>query len=320
MKYLAIFLLVTASAVILTACSSGDSGTTVAGGGRGGAEYGFITLSITDAPVDYANEVRVQFDGVEFMPSAGSPNQTPILVMLDTPMNINPLELQGDKSKALLTDEILPTGYYDWVNLKVTALNDGILDSYIVLDDGSVHELELPPDSEVGLTIVGGLEVIANTPSAKTIDFDLRKSIVVDSDGNYQIEPTLSLVDDGLSGSISGTINPLVTISSHCSDSNPLTGNAVYLYEDFNVKPDDMGGAGSEPVASALVKFNDSSFQFEYSFGFVPLGKYTATFTCAADLDEPASDDAIAFTRTRDVHLVDTATMVIPTDHFEFVN
>ncbi len=57
----------------LTACSSGsDVDTTVAGGGRGGAEYGFITLSITDAPIDFATEVWLQFDGVKFMPSSDS--------------------------------------------------------------------------------------------------------------------------------------------------------------------------------------------------------------------------------------------------------
>ena len=66
MKNFAITLLGAACIISLTACSSGgDAETTVAGGGRGGTEYGFITLSITDAPIDYATEVWVQFDGVD---------------------------------------------------------------------------------------------------------------------------------------------------------------------------------------------------------------------------------------------------------------
>ena len=70
MKNFAIKSVSLACVLALNACSSGsDLSTTVAGGGRGGSEYGFITLSITDAPVDYATEVWVQFDGVEFMPA-----------------------------------------------------------------------------------------------------------------------------------------------------------------------------------------------------------------------------------------------------------
>ncbi len=223
--------------------------------------------------------------------------------MLDTPMVINLLELQGSKSKALLTNEILPTGVYDWVELKVTAVKDGVMDSYIVLEDGTVHELNIPSGSEVGLTIVGGLEVIANMPSAKTIDFDLRKSIVVDSLGDYQIQPALNLVSNEQTGTIEGTVKQKETLSFYCSDLDPLTGNVVYLYEGFNVKPDDMGGTGPEPVASALVKLNYSTGKFEYSFGFVPFGKYTGAFTCAADLDDQATDDAINFTRTKNINI-----------------
>ena len=50
-------ILATLGTLSLTACSgSGDPETTVAGGGRGGTECGFLTLSITDAPVDDAAE------------------------------------------------------------------------------------------------------------------------------------------------------------------------------------------------------------------------------------------------------------------------
>ena len=93
MKNFTLSCLGAACIITLISCSSGsDVETTVAGGGRGGAEYGFITLSITDAPIDYATEVWVQFDGVEFMPPSDSGDQPPILIMLDTPMNINLLQ------------------------------------------------------------------------------------------------------------------------------------------------------------------------------------------------------------------------------------
>lgn len=307
MKNFTLTCLGAACIVSLAACSSGgDVETTVAGGGRGGAEYGFITLSVTDAPIDYATEVWVQFDGVEFMPSPNSTDQDPILIMLDTPMSINLLELQGTKSKDLLTSEILPTGMYDWVKLKVTASKDGVMDSYIVLNDGSVHELAMPNGSELGLTIVGGLEIIANMASAKTIDFDLRKSIVLVGPDDYQIQPVVKLVSNDQSGSIEGTVKLKELISSSCSDFDPFTGNAVYLYEGFHVTPDDIDGIGADPVASALINFNRSNGKFEFSFGFVPFGKYTATFTCQADLDDQATDDVLNFTTTKNVDINST--------------
>jgi hypothetical protein len=317
MKNFAITCFGVASIMILTACSSGgDAETTVAGGGRGGAEYGFITLSITDAPIDYATEVWVQFDGVEFMPSSESPGQPPILIMFDSPISINLLELRGTNSKALLTNEILPTGKYDWVKLKMTAVKDGVLDSYIVKEDGTVHELDMPGGSEIGLTIVGGLEIISNMPSAKTINFDLRKSIVLNNQNEFQIHPAINLVSNDQSGSIEGSIKLKELISSNCSDFDPLTGNAVYLYEDFNIIPDDIDGTGPEPIRSALINFNNSNGQFEFSFGFVPFGRYTATFTCEADLDNPSTDDVLSFTTTKNVNITSTRAITLQSNIF----
>jgi len=317
MKNFAITCFGVASIMTLTACSSGgDVETTVAGGGRGGAEYGFISLSITDAPIDYATEVRVQFNGVEFMPSSESPDQPPILIMFDSPISINLLELQGTKSRALLTNEIMPTGKYDWVKLKITAVKDGVLDSYIVMEDGTVHELDMPGGSEVGLKITGGLEVIANMPSAKTIDFDLRKSIVMNNLNEFQIQPAINLVSNDKSGSIEGSVKLKKLTSSNCSDSDPMTGNAVYLYEGFNITPDDIDGTGPEPIRSALVNFNDSNGEFEFSFGFVPFGKYTATFTCEADLDDQSTDDVLSFTTTKNVNITNTQTITLKSNTF----
>ena len=303
----------------LTACSSGsDLSTTVAGGGRGGNEYGFVTLSITDAPIDFATEVWVQFDGVEFMPSANSADQTPILIMFDTPVSIDLLQLQGSKSKDLLVNEILPTGHYDWVSLKVTAVKDGVLDSYMVMDDGTVHELDMPPGSEVGLDIVGGLEIIANTPSAKTVDFDLRKSIVTNALGEYQMQPVLSIVNNEQSGTLEGSIRLKTLLSSNCSDWDPMTHNAVYLYEGFNVTPDDFDGIAPDHTRSAMVSFNKATGKFEFSFGFVPFGKYTAAFTCEADLDDAGTDDAIRFSTTKNVNIANTGVKTLASNTFRF--
>ena len=318
MKNFASLFIALAGILSLISCSSGsDVSTTVAGGGRGGAEYGFVSLNITDAPIDNATEVWVQFDGVEFMPADAS-QSGPILVTFDAPMQINLLELQGTKSKPLLINEILPTGVYDWVRLKMTATRDGILDSYIVLDDGSVHELDMPGGSEIGLQINGGLEVVANTASTKTIDFDLRQSIIMAGLNNYQIQPVLHIVNNNQAGAIEGSVSLLTLMSWKCSDLDPSSGNAVYLYDGFGITPDDVGGAGPQPVASAMVKLNSTTGEFEYSFGYVPFGQYTASFTCEADIDDPVSDDVINFSATKNVNVNSTGVITLKRNAFRF--
>jgi hypothetical protein len=281
-----------------------------AGGGRGGTQNGFLTLSITDAPIDSAKEVWVQFYGVELKPTA---TEDVVTLHFNPALNINLLALQGQDSFQMFSNAILPAGQYDWIRLNVNATNDGILDSYIKLDDSSVHELDIPSGSESGLKIIGGLEVIANTPTHMTIDFDLRKSIIMAGAELYKLKPVLKLVDDSAVSSISGTVQMSALIDSSCPDNDPSTGNAVYLYNGLNTTPDDVDDIDSEPVASALLTLNNLTGIYEYDFGFVPLGKYTAAFTCQANLDDPEVDDVIIFSRSANINLVDTNKVIAKT-------
>ncbi|MBT8118147.1 MAG: DUF4382 domain-containing protein [Gammaproteobacteria bacterium] len=319
MKLLTYLIPALLSTSILIACSSGsnesdsismDGDTSTNDGGRGGTQNGFLTLSITDAPIDDAIEVWVQFDGIELKPSA---SDEPITLTFNPPMSIDLLTLQGQSSAPMLTNQTLPTGTYDWLRLKVTAVNDGILDSYIKLSDNSVHELDIPGGSESGLKVIGGLEVIANTPTSMTIDFDLRKSIVMTSTANYELNPVLKLVDDATANSIIGTVELSALTGTDCPDADPSTGNAIYLYKELNVTPDDVGSFGSEPVSSALVAMNNISGVYEYEFGFIPLGKYTLAFTCQADLDDPMNDDAIVFSKPVNLNLASMQTKIVRT-------
>ena len=303
----------------LTGCSSGGgAGSTVAGGGRGGTEFGFLTLSISDAPIDNATELQVQLDGVELMPASDSSPEDVIVIAFEEPKIIKLLKSDGSKSTPLLYNEILPTGSYHWLRLKITALNDGVLDTFIRLDDGSVHELEIPSDSEIGLQISDGVDIIANTPSAKTIVFDLRKSIDMSNPVDFKLEPTLNMVNDNETGAIQGTVRMKTLTSSTCSDSDPATDNVVYLYKDFHVVPDDIDKVEPEPFKSALVKLNSSTGTYDYNFDLVPYGKYTIVFSCQADLEDPKSDDAIKFSSTKNVNITNNVTKTLASNTFRF--
>ena len=61
--------------------------------------------------------------------------------------------------------------------------------------------------------------------------------------------------------------------------------------------PDDIDDIDPEPVASVIPTLNKLTGIFEYEFGFIPSGQYTAAFTCEANLDDPMTDDVIIFSR-----------------------
>ena len=243
-----------------------------------------LTLGVTDAPVDSANRVVVEFTGVAVKPAGGQE----VVIEYDAPRQIDLLALQGGDSDILLDDETLPAGNYEWVRLTVNA-GMNASDSFIELEDGSVHALFIPSGNQTGLKLVQGFTLPANASANFTIDFDLRKSVVdPESAGTpYILRPALRLVDNTEVGSIAGTVDSGIASATDCSP-------AVYVYEGSDVTPDDVG-SGTEPVASALVEMNDGTGEFEYEVAFLSTGEYTAALTCDADADAPDADDDINF-------------------------
>ena len=294
---------------ILAACGGGGDSGNIAGGGRGGDSIGFLTLSITDAPIDNAIQVWVQINSVLLKHEASS---VPMSIPFDPPKNVELLSLQGQNSVLLLENEIVPSGNYNWIKLNVTAVKDGSTeDSKIVLKSGAEHELEIPSGNEDGLKIIGGLHVGANTPTEMTVDINLRDSIDL-SGIDYKLRPVMKLVEDELTGTIRGTIKKKLVTDDDCTG-NPATGegNAVYLYKGFDVEPDDDDSA-VDPEHIAPVTVNPTSGQYEYEFGLIPFGNYTIAFTCEAGDDLREADDDIEFNDPKNIRVAKTKPQNVP--------
>lgn len=292
----------------LYACGgSGTSGNT--SGGRGGSSLipGTLTVGITDASVDSAEEVWIQFSGVTLQPSNGNA----IDLTFDNVKNINLLTLQGSLYTDLISNEVIPIGRYDWIRLHVNANNDSVNDSYIKLNDGSIHELWIPSGSETGLKISTGFDLLSPETLNLMIDFDLRKSVVL-RNGSYTLRPTLRMVDITDSGTIIGIIDSSLLTSPDCSGADPATGYAVYLFEGTNTTPVDMRNGNSGPFTSANVELNVSSGDYGYEIGFVPAGDYTLAFTCQAELDDPDASDNIVFSLAENLTVVANQTTPLP--------
>jgi hypothetical protein len=285
--------LVVASA--LSACGGGSSDSPDA--------YGAITLGVTDAAIDGAEHVVVEFTGVE-LKAVNEPS--PEVFDFATPRRIDLLALEGGGSEILLKDAVLPAGNYEWLRLKVNAGRTAS-DSYVDLRDGTRHALFIPSGNQSGLKLIRGFTIGAGSTSNFTIDFDLRRSVIrpPGQDGDFLLKPVLRIVDNLQVGALSGTIAPALM--------TPTCKPAIYVFTGASIVPDDLGGT-SEPFVTARVLQDATSGAYGYRIGFMPVGAYTVALTCQSDLDDPEVNDTIAFVKTQNATVTVGATT---TSNFE---
>lgn len=242
-----------------------------------------MTVRLTDAPVDSAERVVVEFAGIELHQGGATPQR----FIFDTPQQIDLLKLTGGENRILLDAVTIPAGRYQQLRLLANAGQDA-KDSYIVVS-GNQHALYIPSSAQSGLKLVGGFTVPEGGSADFTIDFDLRKSVTKpgNSGDAYILRPTLRLVETNLAGAIAGTVAPATAAADSCSP-------AVYVYEGTNMMPDDVGST-TQPISTAIVRLDKESGTYPYRVAFLPPGDYTVAFTCMAAADDPATDDDIVF-------------------------
>ena len=292
-------LIVIGLAALLSACNSGSSGDEPGTDGSGS-----FTLKLTDAPIDEANKVVVEFIGAELR---GGDASAPIVFDFE-PKTIDLLDLQGVSTATLIDNQPVAAGTYAELRLKVNVEDDGELESYIELTDGSQHELIIPSGAQSGLKIKRDIEILDGDAKVFTVDFDVRRSIVVagrigSPKVKFHLKPVLRLVDSRDSGDIVGQIDPALLNAPTCSDTDPLTDNAVYVYAGADVVPDDIDSSDDtnvEPLTTTLV--SDSG---QYVVGFLDAGDYTVAFTCNAGDEVVDRDDDLQFAGTRNVTVVE---------------
>ncbi len=276
----------------LTACGGSSSSDSSA------SQTGDLNLSITDAPVDNADIVNVQFDAITVKHKNGGTTTFNLEAV-----NINLLDYTGGQSRILLQTEgneslTLPAGEYNWMRFDVSADVDGEMDSFIEFDDGSRYDLEVP--SETGLKLNTGFTIPVDGVANFTVDFDLRHSIIGDFEDNqsgltfYKLKPVLRLVDNSEVGTLTGTV-----------DSGLIVGcdsPSVYLFageltegqlDDMDIDVDGTTAEDDvEPIATVNVP-TEGGGDYDYTIGFISAGTHTVAFTC--DEDDPAVNDTLSF-------------------------
>jgi hypothetical protein len=265
-----------------------------------GPETGLLSLAVSDAPVQNARQVCIEFTEVEFK-KAGSDNQ---IIVFDPPAKIDLLAYQGMNAAPLLTDVTLEAGEYQWVRLAANApqggnggagagvndvdcIGDG---SYIVTEEGGVHGLYVPSSAESGLKLNRGFTLPVGGAADFVAEFDLMKSVHAPEglDPDYLMRPTIRLFDRTETGSVAGEVSLMLATQADCAP-------AVYLYDagdnpDDNENDSDMDSI--DPIASAMVAMQDDG-HFTYEIGPVLAGTYDLAFSC--DADDPVANETLDY-------------------------
>jgi hypothetical protein len=288
-------------ASLLSACGGGGASDSTSSTGK-------MTLAVTDAPVDSAREVIVQFSGVALKPADGQE----LVFDLGGARTIDLLALQGGASSALLDGQSLPAGEYEWMRLMVDAQTN-TLDSYITFETGEQYSLFIPSGAETGLKLVSPFTVPVNGSASFTIDFDLRKSVVAPpgQEGDYFLRPALRVVDNSQVGGIAGSVSMATLGDVSCPSADPeQNGNVVYVFSGAEVTPSDIDGGEVDPISSANVELNAEG-AYTYKAAFLTAGDYTVAFTCQAKNDDPEAADELVFLGTTNASVTaDTTTTI----------
>lgn len=275
----------------LTGCGGGGGDGGTGFGPGGGSANGTFTLSVTDAPVDFATGVVVDFASIELTPATGNR----VTLDLNPDRAIDLLTLSDGAMNALVQNQSVRAGRYTAIRFLINAQSTSQSTSYIDLTTGERFPLVVPNPNEADLTVTRDFTIPENGRLDLVADFDLRKSLVppILGGASFQFKPSVRVVDATQVGTISGTIG-----------SNFVTGLCtpfVYVFAGANVVPDDIDLASDvDPLVSVPAKLNSTSGQYSYRASFLEAGSYTVSFVCLTGTqDNPEVDDVLAFLRTQ---------------------
>jgi hypothetical protein len=286
------------SIFLLFACGGDSASTNLA--------KGALSISLTDAPIDEAENVFVTIRGISLKYEDGPWAEHDIEGELEA---TDLLTLQEGNSVSLFNDTAIEPGSYQ---LRLNLSDEDMAHSLVIALGGEQHELTVPSGAESGLKFNSSILVPANGSADYTIDFDARQSIVLrgnqQNNNGYLLKPVLRLIDNANAASISGTFSDSSLFNTDCSDDDPLSHNLVYVFEGSDIIPDDYYSQADDnriqAVTTAIVKFNEQSGEYQYTTAPLLAGEYTVSFTCNSDLENLDLDDDLRFKATGNKSLV----------------
>lgn len=314
-KQLSALAFISAVSTILVACGGGSSESV--------DQNASFSLAVSDAPVDGVDKVMLCFGSVELVGNGvGNQTFTPGLesaaatnnaecrdangAVVANSIGVDLLTLPGATSLALISQATVPAGNYGQMRLNIVS------GSYIQLTDGTQYPLEVPSNQ----LRLNGVTLSAGGNFSYTLEFDLRKAMVLSNPQKYLLKPTgLRLVNTSEIGHLEGTVSEAFLLANNCTvapaDQNQPVA-AVYLYPGADLELStlaDYGGTETvTPYASAPVLFDGVS-GYSYELGFIDAANYTAALTCQLN-DEPEQNDELTFLQGKNLTIIRSANPV----------
>jgi len=252
-----------------------------------GCQGRFTADLATDAPADpQVTQVQAGLLGLELHKSDG----TTATVEFTAGELVNLMDLDGGNPLALFTNQQLKPGTYDGIRL----LFDDSMDATVTTLNGEFPMLVTQGDfAPVDFTVVDNQSSLETL----TLALDLRQSLRFDAGAaEYTLTPRLRAVPTADAATIQGAVTATCPTASSLEQ-----GGAVYLFQGSDVTPDDLDAVAPEPSITTSVVGDAFIGQFSYALRVVPPGDYTLALTCRGNLDDPGTNDDLAF---RDVQNV----------------
>jgi hypothetical protein len=191
MKYLLLFL--TASFLIITGCEKSAVEATPG--------PGELKLYLVDSPGDY-DEVNIVVNKVE-VHNSDVDTTTGWSTINNTPATYDLLTLRNGASSILGTAKLTPQ-HYTQLRLMIDSGSN-------VVVNGIRYNLVIPSGMESGIKLTHAFTIEADKLYELTLDFDADESIKLLGINTYKLQPTIRVVSNVISGTISGKVLPTVT-------------------------------------------------------------------------------------------------------------
>jgi len=144
-----------------------------------------IKVNMTDGPGIY-EEVNIDIKQVEIHYNSDGPRLAGWLNLKTNARIYNLIELQNGVTAVLADDARLPSGHVTQMRLILGGRNT-------VVTGGVEYNLDVPSSENTGLKINIDMELYPNSGKEILLDFDAEKSIVVNGDGTYSLQPVIQI-------------------------------------------------------------------------------------------------------------------------------
>ncbi|GLP95172.1 DUF4382 domain-containing protein [Paraferrimonas sedimenticola] len=269
-----------------------------------------VSFSVSDAPVDFANQVVVSYAAISLRHSDGTTYDLPVNGEdgNETVAKVDLLNYQDGESRLIISNVELPVGDYTDFTLhtyECAQNHNGSAEHCYVEDLEGIKPLKTPSNK----LRLGDFSVSSDGVQAYTIEFNLRQSMTMTAGGaGYNLKPHgVRILDNSTVSSLFGKVEPsLFTAGVGCEDNSDHQTSFVYLYEaplaEDAILGDEFDPAVDTeapedvvaPIASTGVK-EDGENGYGYHFGFIAPGDYVVAFSCSADGDmDPEKYEGVA--------------------------